>query len=99
MFIGNFGFGSRPHPALVMMAVWSERLLSGTPCPDLARGYPITGVHPGKDMGPVKVLWDGDGVLPSHLWTNKQTETPLDAGGKMLSQFTQKQNKQESPPV
>ena len=38
-------------------------------CPDLAGGYPIPawgypGVHPRKDMGPVEVLWDGDGVPP-----------------------------------
>ena len=35
-------------------------------------------------MGPVEVLWDGDGV-PPRVWTDKQTETitfphPLDAG-------------------
>ena len=48
----------------------------GTPCPDLARGYPVlgyppgrdlgpvTGVPPRKDMGAVEVLWDGNGVNP-----------------------------------
>ena len=25
---------------------------------------PVTGVPPGKDMGPMEVLWDGDGVTP-----------------------------------
>ena len=33
-------------------------------------GYP-----PGKDMGPAEVLWDGDGVPPTQVWTDKQTET------------------------
>ena len=33
-------------------------------------GYPPTG----KDMGPVEVLWDGDGV-PPRVWIDKQTET------------------------
>ena len=40
--------------------------------PDLAGEYPILGrdlgpvigVPPGKDMGPVEVLWDGDGLPP-----------------------------------
>ena len=32
----------------------------------LAGGYSI----PGKDMGPVEVLWDGDGVPP--MWTDNQ---------------------------
>ena len=43
---------------------------------------------PRKDMGPVEVLWDGDGVPPC-VWTIKQTETitfphPLDSGGTNL---------------
>ena len=41
---------------------------------------------PRKDMGPVEVLWDGDGAPPPQVWTDKQTETntfphPSDAGG------------------
>ena len=55
----------------------------GTPHPDWARvppiwdlglGYPrgmnlgpVTGVPPRKDMGPVEILWDGDGVPALHL--------------------------------
>ena len=31
------------------------------PCPDLGL---VTGVPPRKDMGPVEVLWDRDGVSP-----------------------------------
>ena len=29
---------------------------------------PVTGVLPGKDMGPVEVLWDGDGVPLERTW-------------------------------
>ena len=55
----------------------------GTPRPDLAEGYP-----PGRAMGPVEVLWDGDGV-PARVWTDKQAETitfphPSDAGGNNI---------------
>ena len=45
-----------PHPDLAGDGVpppW------GTPCRDLG---PVTGVPPRKDMGPVEVLWDGDGI-------------------------------------
>ena len=39
------------------------------PCPDQARGTPsqdrgFPGGPPRKDMGPVEVLWNGDGVPP-----------------------------------
>ena len=34
------------------------------PCTDLAGGTPSLSTSPRKDMGPVEVLWDGDGVLP-----------------------------------
>ena len=34
----------------------------GTPGGDLG---PVTGVHPGKDMGPAGILWKGDGIPPT----------------------------------
>ena len=33
---------------------------------------PVTGVPPGKGMGPVEVLWNGDWV-PPWVWTDRQT--------------------------
>ena len=50
-------------------------LLAGTPSlagstPSL-RGYPPKGTweqSPGKDMGPVEVLWDGDGLPLERTW-------------------------------
>ena len=32
------------------------------------------GTHPGKEMGPVEVLWDGDGVPPSPIWTARYSQ-------------------------
>ena len=54
---------------------------------DQLKYYEMEMGTPRKDMGPVEVLWDGEGVLPSPVWTNKQTETitfphPSEAGGK-----------------
>ena len=58
--------------------------------PHLGLGYalrrnlgPVTGVPPRKDMGPVEVLWDGDGVPPP--WVRTDTH-PSDAGCKYSRQ-------------
>ena len=79
----------------------------GTPCPDLAGGthpwpggYPhqgipphpdLTGVPPGKVMGPVEVLWDGDGVSPppeqTHACENITSCRTTYAGGNDLAQL------------
>ena len=44
---------------------------------------PVTGVPPGKDRGPVEVLWDGDGVPPRKdmetvevLWDGDEVNPP-----------------------
>ena len=44
----------RPNLAGIGWGYWDW----GTPWRDLG---PVTEVPPGKDMGPVEVLWDGDG--------------------------------------
>ena len=41
---------------------WDQSL--GYPLPQKGPGTSHWGTHLGKDMGPVKVLWDGDGVPP-----------------------------------
>ena len=48
-----------PIPGLGVPPPW------GTPCRDLG---PVIGVPPRKDMGPVEVLWDGDGTPLERIW-------------------------------
>ena len=58
--------GGVPHPDMAGRMPHPD-LGGGVPCPDLARGVPLTwgwGTPLRKNMGPVQVLWDGDGIYP-----------------------------------
>ena len=55
--------GGVPHP-------WPEEVPGYSPHHDLAGGTPSwnTPPPPGRDLEPVKVLWDRDGVPPERTW-------------------------------
>ena len=64
----------------------------GTPPPGTGRDLgPVIGVFPRKDIRPVEVLWDGDGVFSSvwtdtHLWKQYLRHSSDTGGHKWLKQ-------------
>ena len=64
-----------PHP--VLMTGWkggtSIQSSWGVP-PRKGPGIEVRYLPPaGKDIGPAEVLWDGEGVPPPRVWTDRQT--------------------------
>ena len=57
-----------PHLEVPSVLTWLEGGTQEHPHPDLRL---VAGISPGKDIAPVEVLWDGDGVPPSPLGVNR----------------------------